>query len=102
MSSSESTHIELSDTGAMAWTQLADQVDALIAAWESCDEPPELTSFVPTLPGKMRSMIIVELIKVDLEFRWNQKRGQKKLEEYAAEFPELSVGGLLPNDLIYE
>jgi serine/threonine protein kinase len=47
-------------------------------------------------------MALVELIKVDLEYRWQRQRAPKLVEEYTAEFPELISAGLVPADLIYE
>ena len=40
----------------------------------------------------MRRLLLVELIKVDLEYRWGQGL-QKRIAEYVAEFPELAEEG---------
>ena len=57
----------------------------------SCRESP---------PG-LRRMALVELIKVDLEYRWQEHNLPRSLAEYLEEFPELAAGGV-PCDLVYE
>ena len=52
--------------------------------------------------GSLRRLGLVELIKVDLEYRWQKRSAPKLVEEYASEFPELVSAGMLPADLIYE
>src|SRR5262245_60288185 len=82
------------------WDDLAQRVDALLAAWEA-GAPPALAAFLPAEPGPRRQLVLVELIKVDLEQRIAHGLPLKRVEEYVAEFPELAVGGL-PCDLLYE
>jgi eukaryotic-like serine/threonine-protein kinase len=79
---------------------LAQRLDAFIAAWEAGSDPPGLEPFLPEA-GEIRRLTLVELIKVDLEYRWLSRDRPKRLTEYFAEFPELGQGGL-PCDLIYE
>ncbi len=86
----------------VAWDQLSERIDALIAAWESPDRPPSLRSFLPAEPAEMRRLILTELIKVDLEYRWQQHHLPKTIEEYLLEFPELASEGVVSPDLIYE
>jgi eukaryotic-like serine/threonine-protein kinase len=57
---------------------------------------------LPEQPLELRRLVLTELIKVDLEYRWQQHNLPKTIEEYLAEFPELADGGKLPCDLIYE
>jgi eukaryotic-like serine/threonine-protein kinase len=77
---------------------LARQLDAFVEAWERGD-PPDLEPFLPQT-GEVRRLTLVELIKVDLEYRW--PRGcPKRISEYFTEFPEL-VQDRIPCDLIYE
>ncbi len=102
VSSSETTHKRTSELGTLAWERMSAQVDALSAAWQGDDLPPDLRGFVPAGEGPMRRMLLVELIKIDLEFRWLHHGLPKMVEEYAAEFPELTASGELPCDLIYE
>jgi serine/threonine protein kinase len=79
---------------------LARQLDAFVEAWESGTEPPDLKPFVPE-GGEIRRLTLVELIKVDLEYRWLSRGCPKRIAEYFAEFPEL-VGDRIPSDLVYE
>jgi serine/threonine protein kinase len=79
---------------------LARQVDAFVAAWEGDAAPPELKPFLPEV-GEIRLLTLVELIKVDLEYRWLSRGCPKRISEYFAEFPEL-VQDRLPCDLVYE
>jgi eukaryotic-like serine/threonine-protein kinase len=86
----------------VALDQIADRVDALIAAWQGDDLPPDLTQFLPAEPATLRYLVLTELIKVDLEYRWQHQSLPKQVEEYVEDFPELNKNGELPWDLIYE
>jgi serine/threonine protein kinase len=90
------------DAASQVWDELAARVDALIAAWESPGDPPELAAHLPEEPGDLRQLLLVECIKVDLEYRWLHRALPKAVEDYAAEFPELVSGGQMPCDLIFE
>ena len=92
----------LADNSTQAWDELATRVDSLIGAWQSGPRPPVLGNFLPENPAGVRRIVLCELIKVDLEYRWQQHSLPKTIEEYLAEFPELAGGGALPCDLIYE
>src|SRR5262249_25652374 len=62
----------------------------------------ELGEFLPEGPAALRRMTLVEAIKVDLEYRWQDGRAPKRVEEYLGEFPELADDGGMPCDIIYE
>ena len=47
-------------------------------------------------------MALIELIKIDLEYRWQQRHFPKRIEEYVEEFAELVDEEGVPCDLIYE
>ncbi len=79
---------------------LAGFLDAFVSAWEASETPPELKPHLP-VAGEIRRLTLVELIKVDLEYRWLSRGCPKRLTEYLAEFPELA-DGRVPCDLIYE
>jgi serine/threonine protein kinase len=101
--STSSTTPLLDPAGAtVALEQVSARVDALIGAWESPQRPPALSEFLPEKPLEMRRLVLTELIKVDLEYRWQQHNLPKTIEEYLAEFPELADAGKIPCDLIYE
>jgi serine/threonine protein kinase len=83
------------------WTVLSGHVDAFIAAWSHPDSEPPLVEFLPAGPPSLRRLVLIELIKVDLEHRWLNNRQPRLVEAYLAEFPEFSSDGA-PWDLIYE
>ncbi|WP_330184101.1 serine/threonine protein kinase [Nocardia sp. NBC_01503] len=70
------------------------------AAWEAAGSPPELPDFLPA-DAQFRRLCLIELIKVDLEYRWIRYDFPKRLAEYRLEFDELRSGPL-PPDLAYE
>ena len=84
-----------------AWNRLADVVRAFTDAWYHDGNPPPIGKFLPTEPAGLRHLVLIELIKVDLRQRWTRQQGEL-LEYYLREFPELSIGGDLTCDLIFE
>jgi serine/threonine protein kinase len=88
------------EAATFAWDELSQRLEQFIATWDSGQEPT-LVDFLPPEPPSLRRLVLVELVKVDLEQRTT--RGQpKSLESYTAEFPELLENGEPPCDLIYE
>ena len=75
------------DDASVAWQQLSERIDAFVAAWQKGGEPPAPAEFVPAEPPALRRLTLVELIKVDLEYRWQGRRAPKLVEEYLIEFP---------------
>ncbi len=90
------------DNATVAWNELAERADALITAWQGENLPPDLAQFPPAEPLHLRRLVLVELIKIDLEYRWQHHELPKQVEEYVEEFPELAQDGEVPCDLIYE
>ncbi|HEY1603808.1 MAG TPA: serine/threonine-protein kinase [Pirellulales bacterium] len=86
----------------LAWNLLSERVEALVAAWEAGGDPPALAVYLPAGPAPLRHMTLVELIKVDMEYRCPRPEHSRRIEQYVAEFPELSERGQVPCDLIYE
>jgi tRNA A-37 threonylcarbamoyl transferase component Bud32 len=79
-------------------------------SWQR-DRPGEIADFLlrtPALPSLKRHELLVELICIDLEFRWRQfsrdpvSHGRRLLESYAAEFPEIGSLDRMPIELIGE
>jgi len=83
------------------WDLLAERVNALVAAWDSSDAAPDLAPFAPAGPPPVRRLGLIELIKVDMDYRQRQGLAGWSVEEYVARYPELSEGGV-PCDLVYE
>ncbi|MGK8522960.1 serine/threonine-protein kinase [Nocardia asteroides] len=92
------------------WTDLADSAERTRAtlanivalfsnAWAS-GSPPDLAAYLPAEQAERRT-VLIELIKVDLEYRWVRHHFPKRLADYRTEFPELRHGPL-PPDLVYE
>jgi serine/threonine protein kinase len=82
---------------AQIWDAITERMEAFACAWETAGMPPSLAHFLPVEPIQFRRLILVELIKFDLDARL-QRGLDRTLEDYAREFPELG----LPADLLYE
>ena len=75
----------LADTDvSLVWRQLSERIDALVSAWEQSNQPPLLADFMPAGPPALRRLTLVEAVKVDLEYRWQNRRFPKLVEEYVA------------------
>ncbi len=83
------------------WQAVSECVDAFTEAWESSGEPPDLIQFAEQADTDLRRLTLIELIKIDLEYRFTKEHPTKSVEVYLAEFPEISRDGL-PLDLVYE
>ncbi|MCH8829703.1 MAG: hypothetical protein IID45_09020 [Planctomycetes bacterium] len=80
------------DAGEENLTVLAGHLGEFLDAWGSGGAAPELKEFLPEAEGELRRMTLVELIKIDLEYRLNGDHLPKRLQDYLAEFPELTQG----------
>ncbi|MCU0880442.1 MAG: serine/threonine protein kinase [Pirellulaceae bacterium] len=87
-------------TATSGWDDLARRLERFLDGWESGTEPP-LDECLPEGPPPHRRLVLVELIKVDLEQRATRDK-LRALEDYVREFPELLEQGEPPCDLIYE
>lgn len=74
--------------------------DRLLAHWESTGSPSALADYLPDTDA-IRRAALVELIKVDLDYRWLHSRQPKRIADYCREFPEL-LAEPLPAELVYE
>jgi serine/threonine protein kinase len=82
------------------WDQLQDMASRFEAAWKESDTV-DLSAFLPPPGNPLRRVVLHELIKSDLEARW--QRGQIiGLEAYLEKFPELGTPALIAPALIYE
>ncbi|MBX3424246.1 MAG: serine/threonine protein kinase [Pirellulales bacterium] len=89
-----------------AWDAIAERLDAFSATWavalEVQGEPPAIRDFLGNLADGDAAVLAVELVKLDLEHRWQHGREPRKLEPYLADVPELGPADQLPVELIYE
>ena len=88
------------DEATEVWSQLDSIADRFDADWRERETPPPLAEYLPAEPAELRRITLVELIKIDLEYRWKQLGQPKRIEEYVAEFNELREE--LPTDLVFE
>jgi len=79
---------------------LAEHLERFVGRWEESTEPPDLAEFLPA-SGEIRRLTLVELIKIDLEYRWVEHNHPKRIFDYFREFPELTADRV-PSDLVYE
>ena len=83
------------------WDLLAERINALVTAWDGGGAEPELGKFAPEGPPPVRRLGLIELVKVDMDYRRRRGLAGWKVEEYLGRFPELAEGGV-PCDLVYE
>ncbi|MBM4540819.1 protein kinase [Rhodococcus hoagii] len=100
------TGVQPAEPGTRTVSLLADVVARFASAWEAPGDgtPPDLEYFLPGgLPvgDALRRAALVELIKVDLEYRLLRADRPRSLASYCEEFPELRSKPL-PPDLLYE
>ena len=81
------------------WAEVRERLDAFAAAWGTAEVPPDPGAFAPAAPPEVRRLVLVELLKIDLDFR-GRRGALRPLEEYAAGFPELADDW--PSDLVCE
>ena len=88
------------------WDLVAAAIDGLSDAWESYlsggGAEPHLAKWVPEGDLGVRALALPELVKVDLEYRWQCGRSPRKVEAYAKQFPELGSAEAIPVELIHE
>jgi serine/threonine protein kinase len=81
---------------------LQDPVSRFKQAWQAVgtsDGSVDLKDFLPAAQTPLRMVVLLELIKTDLEIRWQRNRGLL-LEHYLKEFPELGPAEALPLQLV--
>jgi serine/threonine protein kinase len=83
-----------------AWNQVAERLEAFVAAWES-GPAPAIADHLPAEPGGLRRLVLVELVKVDLEFRIRGGR-PARIEDYLAAHPEIAGAAGPPVELVCE
>lgn len=81
------------------WSQLASALEAFWGAWDEGPSPPNLVEYVEVCDVALQGSLIVELIKLDLEQRW-QRGLRRVIEDYRSEIPDLDQ--YITGPLIFE
>ncbi|RIK86221.1 MAG: serine/threonine protein kinase [Planctomycetota bacterium] len=88
------------------WDVLADRIDAYAAAWDEADaaglQLPRLDDFTSGLDAAAARLLLVELVKLDVERRWQLNRDPRHIEWYVQQYSELGDLRRLPVDVLYE
>ncbi|MCA9029489.1 MAG: serine/threonine protein kinase [Planctomycetaceae bacterium] len=83
------------------WAVVACCVDQFVECFELFP-PANIAEFLPESPSETRRLVLTELIKVDMEYRWNSSLPVLLVEDYVDAFPtELSPDNP-PLELIIE
>ena len=83
------------------WAEVMERLEAFASAWEDASGPPNPADFVPAGPADVRRLVLVEIVKFDIDCRL-RKDQPLALEDYLRLFPELASGDGPPCDLLYE
>ena len=70
-----------------AWAEVDEFVEQFDLAWDGA-AVPDIADFLPVAEHPQYRETLRELIRVDLEFRW-QRGCAKSIDEYRRDFPEL-------------
>ncbi|MCP4510784.1 MAG: hypothetical protein GY826_30815, partial [Fuerstiella sp.] len=74
------------ETAEANWEALAVHVEGFLEAWELADDPPDMSPHLPEMSGTFQRMVLIELIKVDLEYRYGSDGRKLSLEQYQSQF----------------
>ena len=89
-----------------AWDRVAEAIDALSDGWETYlsagGDQPDLGRWLPRDDQDLRALVLPELVKVDMEYRWQRGENPRRVESYAEQYPELGNAETLPVELIHE
>ena len=89
------------DTKAHAWAEVAEHLEAFAGAWDNSSEPPVAAHFLPVGPSEVRRMVLIEIVKFDIDCRL-RRAIPWRIEDYVQAYPELDTGGGPPCALLYE
>lgn len=81
------------------WHALTKTLESFSEAWDSSPVPPLLSDFLGESGNPLRNRTAAELVKLDLECRW-QRGLRRVLEDYADEVPDFAA--VLTADLVLE
>ncbi|MFM8984614.1 MAG: protein kinase domain-containing protein [Planctomycetia bacterium] len=96
----ETTGVRQTGEQTAAWDVVAERLEAFVAAWGE-GSAPAIDAHLPAGLPALRRLGLVELVKVDVEFRCRDG-GQPRIEEYVAAFPELDAVDGPPVELVCE
>ena len=99
--SAETSSLAL-DAGADSWDAITPFMESFLDVWEAGESEPSIPDHLPHEPPVLRRLAWVELVKIDLEYRYRGDRPKKRLDEYLEECPEVRDGEGPPADLIFE
>ncbi len=85
---------------AVEWNHLSEAADKFAIALQK-GKADDWEPFLQGSPANLRKPILHELIKIDLDHRWNHDE-KPLLEEYFSRHPEIGDADTLPVDLIAE
>ncbi|QDT52314.1 Serine/threonine-protein kinase PknB [Caulifigura coniformis] len=103
-SATEPTLLSL-DAAAHSWSLLSAQIDRFIQAWDLAasgeSAAPEINDFLPpdASPVLIQELLL-ELVKVDLDYRWTRDHLPRRVEDYLGDFPGLA--DLVTPDVLFE
>ena len=89
------------DLKAHAWAEVAEHLEAFAGAWGNSPEPPVAAHFLPVGPSDVRQMVLIEIVKFDIDCRLRQSIPWR-IEDYVQAYPELDTGSGPPCALLYE
>src|SRR4051794_10232903 len=92
---------DLGDLTSHQWHELQDCASRLERTLHEMPKPADLLKYLPPVGKPHRRSVLIELIKVELEALYRQKKGMR-LEEYFKRYPELGGPGEVPAALLYE
>ncbi len=99
------------ESTALQLEQLRDEFEQ---AWQEGVNVPCLDDFLKRSPASLRAKLIVELVPIDLEYRWRRFHGKysnelvadlpacPRVKDYVDRFGDLFPGGEIPTELLTE
>lgn len=85
----------------MIETQLEQIVEEFERA-QRAGQSPEIAAYSARVPAAERADIVVELIRSDIEFRWENGLRSRDIETYRQEFPQVFVDSDRLRDIAFE
>jgi eukaryotic-like serine/threonine-protein kinase len=85
-----------------SWDELAKHLEAFLQEWDELGYGPCMADHLPRAAGSFRRDVLVELVKVDVEYRYESGGPVLRLEDYLAEYPELGEPDGMPVELMHE